>query len=122
MAKLHMFQFHYTLMKSNFDCKVVYLDTDLLLYRFNTIDVYEHIRQKIHILQHFDFSNYPPQHPLFSKVNKHIALKFRDVFASVPIQEYWALKPKLYSLIAIGKLVFITFTRINIQLVIWDSS
>ena len=122
LAKLHMFQFHYTVMKPNFDCKVLYSDTDSLLYRIKTIDVYEDIRQKIHILQHFDFSNYPPQHPLFSKVNKYVVLKFKDEFASVPIQEFCALKPKLYSVIAIGKLVFITLTRINIQLVSWDCS
>ena len=117
-----MFQFHYTVMKPNFDCKVLYSDTDSLLCRINTIDVYVDIRQKIHILQHFDFSNYPPQHPLFSQVNEYVVLKFRDEFASVPIQQFFALKPKLYSVIAIGKLVFITLTRINIQLVSWDFS
>ena len=109
-------------MNPNFDCKVLYSDTDSLLYRINTLDVYEDIRQKIHILQHFDFSNYPPQHPFFSKVNDYVVLKFRDEFASVPILEFCALKPKLYSVIAIGKLVFITLTRINIQLVSWDYS
>ena len=88
LAKLHMFQFHYTVMKPNFDCKVLYSDTDSLLYRIKTIDVYEDIRQKIHILQHFDFSNYPPQHPLFSKVNEYVVLKFRDEFASVPIKNF----------------------------------
>ena len=31
-------------MKPNFDCKVLYSDTDSLLYRINTIDVYEDIR------------------------------------------------------------------------------
>ena len=122
LAKLHMFQFHYTVMKPNFDCKVLYSDTDSLLYRINTIDVYQDIRQKIQILQHFDFSNYPPQHPLFSKVNEYVVLKFKDEFASVPIQEFCALKTKLYSVIAIGRLVFITLTRINIQLVSWDCS
>ena len=44
LAKLHMFHFHYTVMKPNFDCKVLYSDTDSLLYRINTIDVYEDIR------------------------------------------------------------------------------
>ena len=122
LAKLHMFKFHYTVMKPNFDRKVLYPDTASLLYRFNTIDVYEDIRQKIHILQHFDFSNYPPQHPLFSKVNEYVVLKFKDEFARVPTQEFCALKPKLYSVIAIGKLIFITLTRINIQLVSWDCS
>ena len=56
LAKLHMFQFHYTVMKPNFDCKVLYSDTDSLLNRINTIDVYEDIHQKIYNLQHFDLS------------------------------------------------------------------
>ena len=93
-------------MKPNFDCKVLYSDTDSLLYRINTID----------------FSNYPPQHPFFSKENEYVVLKFKDEFAIVPLQEFCALKPKLYSVIAIGKLVFITLTCINIQLVSWDCS
>ena len=124
LAKLHGFRFQYTVMKLNFDCKVFYSDADSLLYRINTIDIYEYIRQKLHILQHFGFYNYPPQHPLFSKVNEYIflKLKFKDEFASVPIQEFCARKPKLYSVIAIGKLFFITLTRINIQLVSWDCS
>ena len=109
-------------MKPNFDCKVLYSDTDSLLYRINTIDFYENIRRNIHILQHFDFSNYPSQHPLFSKVNEYVVLKFKNELASEPIQEFSALKPKLCSVIAIGKLGFITLTRINIQLVSWDCS
>ena len=122
LAKLHMFQFHYTVMKPNFDCKVLYSDTDSLLYRIDTIDVYADIRRKIIIFQHFDFSNYPSQHPLFSKAKEYVVLKFMDELASVPIQELCVLKSKLYSVIAIGKLVFITLTRINIQLVSWDCS
>ena len=107
-------------MKPNFDRKVLYSDTASTLYRIKTIDVYEDIRLKIHILQHFDFSNYPPQQPLFSKVDEYVVSKFNDEFASVPTQELGALKSNLYSVIAIGKLVFITLTRINIQLVSWD--
>ena len=122
LAKLHMFQFHYTVMKPNFDYKILYPDTDSQLYRINTIDVYEDFRQKIHKLQHFDFSNYPPQHPLFSKVNEYIVLRFMDEFASVPFHEFCALKPKLYIVNALGKLIFITLTRINIQLVSWYCS
>ena len=120
LAKLHLFKFHYTVIKPNSDCKVLNSDADSLLNRINTIDVYESIREKIHVLQPFDFSNYPPQHQLFSKVNEYVVLKFKDKFASVPIQEFCALKPKLYSVIAISKLVFITFARINIQRVSWD--
>ena len=109
-------------MKPKFDCKVLYSDTDSLLYRINIIDVYEDIRRKIHILHYFDFCNYPSQYPLFSKVNEYVVLKFEDEFASVPIQKFCALMPKLYSVIAIGKLVFITLTCINIQFVSWDFS
>ena len=107
-------------MKPKFDCKVLHSDTDSLLYRINTIDVYEDVRRIIYILQHLHFSNYPPQHLLFCKVNEYIVLKFKDEFASVLIQQFCAHKPKLYSVIAIGKIIFITLTRINIQLVSWD--
>ena len=49
LVKLHMFQFHYIVTKPNFDCKVLYSDTDSLLYRINAVDAYEDIRRKIHI-------------------------------------------------------------------------
>ena len=61
-------------MKTSFDCKVLYSDTDSLLCRIIKIDVYEAKRRKLHILQHFDCSNYPPQHPHFPEVNEYISL------------------------------------------------
>ena len=95
-----MFHFYYTLIKANFDCKDIYSDTDSLLYPINRLDVYEGIRQKNQFLQHFDCSKYPQLHPLLSEVTKYIVLKCKDEFGSVPIQEFRALMPKLYTLVA----------------------
>ena len=42
LGKLHILQFHYTLMNPNVDA-----DADSLLYRNNTIDVYEYTGRKM---------------------------------------------------------------------------
>ena len=58
-------------------------------------DVYEVMREHSDI---FDTSNYPVDHPLFTKVNKRVAGKFKDECASQNITSVIALKPKLYSI------------------------
>ena len=40
LAKLEMYQFHYQVMKKFCDCELLYSDTDSLLYKVNTNDLY----------------------------------------------------------------------------------
>ena len=46
----------------------------------------------------YDFSNYPPEHPLFSKVNEKKIGLMKDETAGVPICEFCGLRAKLYSI------------------------
>ena len=51
-----MYEFHYKYIKSKFDAKLLFTDTDSLVYETKTEDVYETFYQDKKL---FDFSNYP---------------------------------------------------------------
>ena len=77
-----MYQFHYGTMRSSFDCRLLYSDTDSLLYRINCEDLYRELEES-NVLDQFDFSNYPEDQKLYSEENNCAVLKFKDEFAGV---------------------------------------
>ena len=103
LAKYHMYNFHYNVMKKNFDCRLIYSDTDSLLYEIKGKDFYKELQTSEQLRYHFDLSNYPDTHSLYNNSQKLVTLKFKDEFAGVPIQEFIGLKPKMYSILAGGK-------------------
>ena len=56
LTKLLMYEFHYKCIKSKFDAKLLFTDTDSLVYEVKTEDVYEDFYQGTNL---FDFSDYP---------------------------------------------------------------
>ena len=56
LSKLLMYEFQYKYIKSKFDAKLLFTDTDSLVYEVKTADVYEEFYED-KIL--FDFSDYP---------------------------------------------------------------
>ena len=95
LSKRFMFYFHYQQMKANMNLELLYSDTDSFIYANKTEGVYADLQK---LSDSFDFSNYPSDHFLFSNVNKKVVLKFQDEAAGKIIEEFIALKPKLYSL------------------------
>lgn len=73
---------------------LMFTDTDSLLYEIHTQDLYADLAG---MKEHFDFSNYPHDHPLYSEENKGVIGKFKDETASNPILEFVGLRPKMYS-------------------------
>ena len=72
LAKLHMYEFHYNVMKPLFrnDLHLLYTDTDSLLYEIeNCTDPYSNIF-KAHQKCKFDLSNFPPSHLLHDSSRK----------------------------------------------------
>ena len=59
LAKLHMFDFHYKVMKKHFNCFVLYSDTDSLLYEIKHTKFWEELATNDELHQHFDLCNYP---------------------------------------------------------------
>ena len=103
LAKLQMYRFHYNIMKPHFDCRLLYSDTDSLLYKIRSDNFYKELAGKPNILSEFDFSNYPKEHLLFNNNNKLVVLKHKDEFAGKFIDEFISLKPKLFSTTSTGK-------------------
>ena len=102
LSKLRMYGFHYDVMRTNFWCPLLYSDTDSLLYKVETTDLYADLAKK-KVCTEFDFSNYANNHPLHSDVNHSRVLKFKDEFAGDYISEFICLKPKMYSMTSKSK-------------------
>ena len=80
LAKRHMYEFHYEVMKPVFadDLHLLYTDTDLLLYEIHGCD---DPYTKIFVADcqfFFDFSNFPQSHPLYDVSRKHVLSAFKD--------------------------------------------
>ena len=91
-----MYEFHYKYVKSIFDAKLLFTDTDSLVYEIKTEDVYEDFYQGKNL---FDFSDYPLHSKFFDLVNKKVIGKMKDEFKGRIINEFVGLKSKMYSLI-----------------------
>jgi len=63
LAKLHMFQMHYDVMRNQFGerAKLLFTDTDSLCYQIRTENICSELQT---ISDHLDTSNYPESHPL----------------------------------------------------------
>ena len=119
LAKYHMYYFQYRVMRPNFNCRLLYSDTDSLLYSVQSPDFYKQLSEKPQsVLSHFDFLNYPSDHFLFIASNKKVVLKFEDEFAGDYITEFISLKPKLYSIRSTSKL-FSLKSKILVLLLIY---
>ena len=56
LSKWFMYNFHYKYIKNKFDAKLLFTDTDSLVYEIKTEDVYEDFYQEKNLLH---FSDYP---------------------------------------------------------------
>ena len=98
LAKYHMFDFHYNVMKPIFDKRLhlLYTDTDSLIYEVQSEDA---LHEMASIAQeYFDFSNLSPDHILKNDKNKRVPGTFKDECAGRIIAEFVGLRSKMYSL------------------------
>ena len=56
LSKLLMYKFHYEYIKNKFDAKLLFTDTDSLVYEIKTEDAYKDFYEDNNL---FDFSDYP---------------------------------------------------------------
>jgi hypothetical protein len=75
--------------------RLAYTDTDSFIQHIYTSYLDRHNKK---LKEHFDFSNYPPDHPLYSNDNDKVLGKFKDETASKAILEYVGLRPKCYAI------------------------
>ena len=100
LSKLLMFDFHYNFIQKKYSykkAKLLFTDTDSLMYEINTEDFYKDIKDDIKT--RFDTSDYPQGHEsgILTGVNKKVIGLFKDEVAGRQITHFVGLKPKLYS-------------------------
>ena len=98
-----MYNFHFNVMKPNFECELLYSDTDSFLYEIVSEDLFEDLAKNIELKKHFDFSNYAEDHVRFDRSQNKETLKFKDEMGGKLIKEFVCRKPKLYSVLAEGE-------------------
>ena len=96
LSKVAMYQFHYYYMKKKYGsrARLLFTDTDSLVYHIQTEDIYQDLLKD---KKTFDFSNYPKQHYLYHTENKRQLGFFKDETAGTCILEFVGLRPKMYS-------------------------
>lgn len=97
-SKILMYDFYYNFMKKEYGprCDLLYTDTDSLLFEVETEDFYKDMMKNSHL---YDTSDYPADHPAFSKENKNVLRKMKDEMNGQPLAEVVCLKPKTYSML-----------------------
>jgi hypothetical protein len=97
LSKLHLYKFHYDVMKAKYGIKaqLLFTDTDSLCYHIVTEDLYEDMQG---FVEHMDTSNFPQSNPCFSKVNDRKLGFMKDECEGVQPLEFVGLRAKMYSL------------------------
>lgn len=115
ISKFVMYNFHYNIMKPYWgaeQCKLLYTDTDSLVYHLTSNDPVLPIDSQLNWMQLrencFDLSEMPDDHPMLmswdgserldKNANKKVPGKFKDEMSGVEILDFIALRPKMYSL------------------------
>ena len=99
LSKTIMYEFHYNYIKKKYGdkAKLLFTDTDSLMYEIKTEDFYKDISGDVK--DRFDTSDYPPNHPSGTPTgcNKKVLGVFKDEVAGRYIEEFIGLRAKLYS-------------------------
>ena len=96
LSKIIMYEFHYDHMVPKYgeNLTLCYMDTDLLVYHIKTKDFYTDIADEVPT--RFDMSGYYNNRPL-PGMNKKVTGLMKDELEGAIMNEFIALRPKLYS-------------------------
>ena len=101
LSKTIMYDFHFQYIKPKYGAKakLLFTDTDSLMYEIETEDFYKDISGDVK--DRFDTSDYPENHPsgIPTGINKKVLGMFKDEAAGKIIKEFVGLRAKLYSFI-----------------------
>ena len=96
IAKTLMYDLHYNYIKTRDGDKarLLFTDTDSLMYEIETEDVYEDLWEDKEL---FDNNDYPKSSRFYYGDNKKVVGKMKDETSGVPITDFVALRSKMYS-------------------------
>ena len=98
LSKTIMYEFHYDYMKKKYnevDLKLLYMDTDSLVYNIKTKDFYKDIAEDVET--RFDTSGYELDKPLPIGKNEKVIGLIKDELGGKIMKEFISLRPKMYS-------------------------
>ena len=91
LSKLHMYNFHYNTIKKMYrnNAKLLFTDTDSLMYEIKTQDVYKDLYKIKHLM---DYSDCAKESPYYDVSNKKVLGKMKDEACGIPIIEFTGLR------------------------------
>ena len=99
LSKTLMYDFHCNYIKKKYEdkSKLLFTDTDSLMYEIQTEDFYKDISEDVK--HKFDTSDYPPNHPsgIPYGINKKVLGMFKDEAGGKVIDAFIGLRAKSYS-------------------------
>ena len=99
LSKLLMYDWHYNYFIKEFGCRLLFTDTDSLLYEIRSADdVYEKVYENKDL---FDFSDYSKESKFYDDSDKKVIGKMKDEMSGKVISEFVGLKSKMYSLVTV---------------------
>ena len=93
-----MYVFHWKYIKRKHNTKLLFAETDSLVYKIKRDNFYEDFYVDKNL---FGFSYYAQDSKFFDPVNKKVIGKMKNEFKEEIISEYFGLKSKMYSLIVV---------------------
>ena len=96
LSKVVIYKFHYDYIKNKYDnnSRLLFTDTDSLMYEIKTEDVYKDFSNDKEM---FDFNNYSTKSKYYDNSNKLVVGNKKDKTVGVAIEKFVGLKPKIYS-------------------------
>ena len=96
LSKLLTYKFHHDYIKNKLsnNSRLLFTDTDSLMYEIKSEDFYEDFSKDKEM---FDFKNYSPKPKYYDDSNKIVVGRMKDETSGVAIEEFIGLKPKICS-------------------------